>query len=462
MDSRQKAILLITSLGSFLTPFMGSSINIAIPQIGTEFFSDAILLSWVATSYLLASAILVVPMGRLADMRGRTKIFLAGVALYTACSLLSAMVPSVEYLIACRVFQGIGGAMIFSTAVAIITSAMPPNLRGTALGINVSVVYAGLTLGPFIGGLITEFFGWRSIFYFNFILGVLIFIASLKYLHIDEKKDKNTKFDLLGSVFYAGFILCLMLGFQEIQESFGLLLFALAVIFLIVFLGWEKMSPNPVFEISLITKNRVFALSNLAALINYSATYAIGFLLSIYLQTIRGFDPFTAGLILIAQPLLQTVFSPVTGRLSDKYNSSYIATLGMGFISAGLLLFAGLNVESSIYMIIGNLCFLGFGFALFSSPNTHVVMNSVDERRYGVASGILGTMRLCGMMASMGISMLAFSLTIGREALSEAELSGIMSGINIAFAIFLVLCIIGTFASLVRKKNKKKTEEISF
>ncbi|MDD3977858.1 MAG: MFS transporter, partial [Methanomicrobium sp.] len=334
MDSRQKAILLITSLGSFLTPFMGSSINIAIPQIGTEFFSDAILLSWVATSYLLASAILVVPMGRLADMRGRTKIFLAGVALYTACSLLSAMVPSVEYLIACRVFQGIGGAMIFSTAVAIITSAMPPNLRGTALGINVSVVYAGLTLGPFIGGLITEFFGWRSIFYFNFILGVLIFIASLKYLHIDEKKDKNTKFDLLGSVFYAGFILCLMLGFQEIQESIGLLLFALAVIFLIVFLGWEKMSPNPVFEISLITKNRVFALSNLAALINYSATYAIGFLLSIYLQTIRGFDPFTAGLILIAQPLLQTVFSPVTGRLSDKYNSSYIATLGMGFISA--------------------------------------------------------------------------------------------------------------------------------
>lgn len=454
MDSRQKAILLITSLGSFLTPFMGSSINIAIPQIGAEFSSDAILLSWVALSYLLASAIFVVPMGRLADMRGRTGIFLAGVALYTVCSLLSAMVPSAEFLIAFRMFQGIGGAMIFGTAVAIITSAMPPNLRGTALGINVAVIYAGLTLGPFIGGFITGFFGWRSIFYFNFILGVIIFLGSLRYLHIDEKKETGTKFDLVGSVLYAGFILFLMLGFQEISDTFGIILFALSAALLIVFLGWEKKVRNPVFEISLITKNRVFALSNLAALINYSATYAIGFLLSIYLQTIRGFDPFTAGLILIAQPLLQTVFSPVTGRLSDRYNSSHIATLGMGFISAGILLFAGLTSESSLYMIIGNLCFLGFGFALFSSPNTHVVMNSVDERRYGVASGILGTMRLCGMMASMGISMLAFSLTIGREALSEAELSGIMSGINIAFGIFLILCIIGTAASLVRNKKK--------
>ena len=286
---------------------------------------------------------------------------------------------------------------------------------------------------------------------------MIIFLGSLRYLHIDEKKETGTKFDLVGSVLYAGFILFLMLGFQEISDTFGIILFALSAALLIVFLGWEKKVRNPVFEISLITKNRVFALSNLAALINYSATYAIGFLLSIYLQTIRGFDPFTAGLILIAQPLLQTVFSPVTGRLSDRYNSSHIATLGMGFISAGILLFAGLTSESSLYMIIGNLCFLGFGFALFSSPNTHVVMNSVDERRYGVASGILGTMRLCGMMASMGISMLAFSLTIGREALSEAELSGIMSGINIAFGIFLILCIIGTAASYVRKSPLKRT-----
>ncbi|MDD4126649.1 MAG: MFS transporter [Methanomicrobium sp.] len=458
MDSRQKAILLLTSLGSFLTPFMGSSINIAIPQIGLEFSSDAIMLSWVATAYLLASAILIVPMGRLADMRGRCNIFLAGIAVYTAGSLLSTMVPSIEWLIACRVFQGIGGAMIFGTSIAIITSAMPAKLRGTALGINVAVVYAGLTLGPFIGGLITDFFGWRSIFYGNFILGVLIFFAGLKYLRFDEITETKAKFDLAGSVMYAATILCLMLGFQEMPDFSGFILFAFAGLFLIAFVLWEKKIDYPVFEISLITKNKVFALSNFAAFINYSATYAIGFLLSIYLQTVRGFDPLAAGTILIAQPFIQTIFSPITGRLSDKHNSSCIATSGMAVISIGLILFANLTTETPVILIIVNLAFLGFGFALFSSPNTHVVMNSVDERRYGVASGILGTMRLCGMMASMGISMLAFSLTIGRQALSEADIGFLMSGINMAFAIFLVLCVIGTAASYVRKGKQAEKQ----
>lgn len=191
MDSRQKAILLIASLGSFLTPFMGSSINIAITQIGREFMSDAILLAWVPTSYLLTAAIFIVPMGRLADMKGRCPLFLSGIAIYTIGSFLCTMAPSVEYLIACRLIQGIGAAMIFGTAIAIITSVMPPELRGAALGINVAFVYSGLTLGPFIGGFITEFLGWRSIFYVNVILGAVVFFAGLKYLRFEEKKKNQ-------------------------------------------------------------------------------------------------------------------------------------------------------------------------------------------------------------------------------------------------------------------------------
>ncbi|MBP2133396.1 EmrB/QacA subfamily drug resistance transporter [Methanomicrobium sp. W14] len=454
MDSRQKAILLITSLGSFLTPFMGSSINIAITQIGLEFTSNAILLAWVPTSYLLVASIFIVPMGRLADMKGRAPMFLAGIVIYTIGSLLCTLVPSVEYLIMCRFVQGFGAAMIFGTAIAIITRVIPPEHRGTALGINVAFVYSGLTLGPFIGGFITEFLGWRSIFYANAIIGIIVFVSGMKYLRFEEIKDNEAKFDLTGSVLYALMILFVMVGFQEMPDTSGFILFALSALSFIGFVIRENRTKYPVFQISLFTKNRVFAFSNLAAFINYSATFAISFLLSIYLQTIEGFDSFTAGTILIAQPILQTVLSPLTGKLSDKYDSAILSTSGMVIITAGLMMFAFLKPSTSVFLIIINLAILGTGYALFSSPNTHAVMNSVDERKYGVASGVLGTMRMCGMMSSMGISMLAFSLTIGEEVLAEADVSSLMHAINLAFAIFVVLCIIGTFASYIRNPKK--------
>ncbi|UUX91226.1 MFS transporter [Methanoplanus endosymbiosus] len=452
----RRIILLITSLGSFLTPFMGSSINIAIPEIGSEFLSDAILLSWVPTAYLLASAVMIVPMGRLADMRGRAKIFLAGIIIYTIGSLLSTMVPSIEALIMFRIFQGIGGAMIFGTSVAIITSVFPARKRGWAIGINVAFVYSGLTVGPVVGGLLTEFFGWRSIFYANVIIGLFIIIAGLKYLRIEEITDSEATFDMLGSVLYAATIFFVMLGFQELSETPGIILITAGIISAGIFFMWEKRTKHPVFNITLLTENRVFALSSLAAFINYSATFAIGFLLSIYLQLIRGFSPLSAGLILIAQPLLQVILSPTAGKLSDRVESRIPATIGMAMITAGLLLFTFLSDETPVMIIIANLAFLGIGYALFSSPNTHAVMDSVSERYYGVASGMLGTTRLCGMMASMGISMMVFAIIMQRLPLAEVAPELITESVNLAFMVFVILCAIGTVASYIR--NPKKTE----
>jgi EmrB/QacA subfamily drug resistance transporter len=447
-------ILLITSLGSFLTPFMGSSINVAIPEIGTEFFSDAILLSWVATSYLLAAAVFIVPVGRLADMKGKSRIFLAGIAIYTLGSLLSTMVPSIEMLILFRIIQGCGGAMIFGTSIAIISSAFPPGERGTALGINVALVYTGLSIGPVVGGALTEAFGWRSIFYMNAAVGILIILFGLKYLKIKETTDDKATFDLPGSVLYGAMILLVMLGFQELPDSMGYILFALGGVFAVAFFYREKSTPDPVIRISLFTENRVFALANFSAFINYSSTYAISYLLSYYLQLIRGFGPAEAGLILIAQPIMQAIFSPVTGRLSDKVNPSLLATGGMAFITGGLMLFTILTPDTSIMIIIVDLAFLGFGFALFASPNTHSVMDSVSVRLYGVASGIIGTTRMCGMMTSMGISMLAFSFTIGRTPVAFVDPESLLLSINSAFMIFVILCAIGTFASYVIIRNK--------
>ncbi|WOF17065.1 MFS transporter [Methanoplanus sp. FWC-SCC4] len=462
MDERQKIILILTSIGSFLTPFMGSSINIAIPEIGHEFLSSAILLSWVTTSYLLTSAILIVPMGRLADIRGRVGIFLSGVAIYTAGSLICTIAPSAEWLIVFRIIQGIGGAMLYATSIAIITSVFHAKERGMALGINVAFIYTGLTIGPFLGGIVTEFFGWRSIFYLNVLIGLFVLLAGMKYLKVPEIKEEMTRFDLPGSVLYAVTIFLLMIGFQELPSEPGIVLFALAGVSFIAFVYQENRAEYPVIRLSLFTKNRVFAFSNLAALINYSSTYAIGFLLSIYLQNVKGFSPFSAGTILIAQPIMQALFSPAMGKLSDKYPSRLLATAGMAMITIGLVPFANLGLETSVTFIIADLAFLGLGYALFSSPNTHAVMDSVNERCYGVASGILGTMRLSGMMVSMGISMFAFSLTIGRDPLSITDLAGLVSAIEIAFAIFAALCALGTIASYVRNpKKQNRTEDSS-
>ena len=455
--AQRRIILLITSLGSFLTPFMGSSINIAIPEIGSEFLSDAILLSWVPTAYLLASAIMIVPMGRLADMRGRANIFLWGIIIYTLGSLFSTIVPTIEILIFFRIFQGIGGAMIFGTSVAIITSVFPANLRGWALGINVAFVYSGLTLGPVIGGVLTEFFGWRSIFYANVILGAFIIIAGLKYLKITESPRDSSTFDILGSVLYAITILFVMIGFQELSGPRGIYLLFAGLITGLLFYSWENRIEHPVFNIKLLTENRVFALSNLAAFINYSATFALGFLLSIYLQLVKGFSPLNAGLILIAQPLLQAVLSPYAGKLSDKIEPRILATTGMAMITAGLIFFSFLSEETSVAIIIANLAFLGIGYALFSSPNTHAVMDCVSERYYGVASGMLGTTRLCGMMASMGISMMVFSIVMGRVPLAEVPNDLLTESVNLAFMIFVILCVIGTVASYIRNKKPEES-----
>ena len=193
------AVLLVATLASFLTPFMGSSVNIALPSIGRHFGMDAVSLSWVATAYLLAAAVFLVPFGKLADIYGRKRVFTLGMMVYTVASLFLALSPSAAMLIAFRVVQGIGSAMIFGTAVAMLTSVFSPQERGRALGVNVAAVYLGLSLGPFLGGLLTEHFGWRSVFWFNVPLGLLIIAAVFWKLKAEWAEARGERFDLGGS-----------------------------------------------------------------------------------------------------------------------------------------------------------------------------------------------------------------------------------------------------------------------
>jgi len=444
------AVLLVAGLAAFLTPFMGSATNIALPAIGQEFALDAVALGWVSTAYLLAAAMFLVPVGRLADIHGRKRFFLYGIALFTAASLLTALAPSAAALLASRVLQGIGSAMIFGTGVAILTSAFPPGERGRVLGLNVAMTYLGLSVGPFLGGLLTQQWGWRSIFWVIAPLGVIIVTLVLWKIRGEWAEAQGETLDWIGSVTYSLALAALIYGFSALPAWWAAGLTVVGAAGLMIFGVWETKARHPVLDIHLFRVNRVFAFSNLAALINYCATAAVGFLLSLYLQYIKGLDPEQAGLVLIAQPVLQAVFSPLAGRLSDRVEPRLVASAGMAITASGLFLLTFLHGGTPLEFIVFSQTFLGFGFALFSSPNTNAVMSAVEKRFYGVASATLGTMRLTGQTLSMGIAMLTFAVVIGSARITPPHYPAFLRSATIIFIILTILCGIGVLASLVR------------
>jgi EmrB/QacA subfamily drug resistance transporter len=451
--TEKRVVLLIAVLAGFITPFDGSAVNIALPAISAEFHMDAIALSWVATAYLLASAMFLVPFGKIADIYGRKRIYLYGIGVFTAASFIMTLVGSTQMLLAVRVLQGIGSAMIFGTAVAILTSVFPPGERGKALGIYITSVYLGLSLGPFLGGILTENLGWRSIFYINIPIGIAATILIAWKLKGEWAECKGERFDLTGSVMYGLTLVAVMFGFSGLPDPRGAFLVLAGIAGACIFIRYEQRQPFPVLNMRLFSGSRVFTYSNLAALINYSATYAVAFLLSLYLQYTRGFSPEYAGFILVAAPVIQTIVSPFSGRLSDRVDPGIIASIGMGFTALGLFLLVFLADVTPIWYILGALVVLGFGFGLFTSPNTNAIMSAVEKKYYGVASGIVSTMRLLGQMLSMGIAMMIFAIVIGQVEITPEYYPLVLTSVHYAFIVFMVLSIIGIFASLVRRNG---------
>ena len=450
----QWLILLIACMSSFLTPFTSSSVNIALPSIGIRFSLDAVTLSWVATAYLLAAAVFLVPFGRFADIFGRKLIFRTGIIIDALASILCATAVSGTWLIVFRALQGLGGAMIFGTGVAIVTSVFPPKERGRALGINVAATYIGLSVGPLAGGFFTQYLGWQGIFFFNAFLGLIITVFAFGKLKGEWADAKGEKFDLTGALIYSISLVAIIYAFSVFPALWGLWLVVVGAAAAVIFLRWEMKQQHPVLKIELFRNNVVFAFSNLAALINYSATFAVSFLLSLYLQYIKGFSPEKAGLILIAQPVMMAVFSPIAGILSDRIEPLIIASIGMTLTTIGLVMLVFVSNDAGIGYIVFSLIVLGLGFGFFSSPNTNAVMGSVDRKFYGVASGMLGTMRLTGQAFSMGISLLLFALFIGRTQITPENYPLFMKSMKTAFTIMAALCFLGIFASIARGKTR--------
>lgn len=447
----QNSILFVICLAASLIPFMGSALNLALPFINNDLSLDAVTSGWIPTSYMLATAILQIPCARIADMVGRRTIFLWGVIILTIFSILSGLAESGVTLIIYRLLAGIGSAMVFGTSTAILTSSVPAEKRGQALGIMTATVYFSLAAGPFLGGILTQYLGWRSIFYVSALMSLIVAVSGCFLIKENWKETVKTKFDLVGALLFATGLSALIYSFSEFPHILAYILVGVGVFILLSFSYYEKKQEYPVFNIRLFLSNRVFRLSSLAALINYSATMAISFMLSLYLQYVRGLSPQDAGLILIIQSVVQALTSLRSGRLSDKMSATFLATLGMVIIAVGLVGLCFISETISLYFISGMLVLLGFGFGIFSSPNTNIVMSSVDKKNYGLASATLGTMRLTGQAFSMGIAIMAISWTIGNVQLSSDVHAELIIAMRVTFIIFFILCLFGIYASSTRE-----------
>ena len=449
---KQWSILGIVAVSSFMGTFLISSVNIALPAIEKDLGLNAVTLSWIVTSFLLTTAMFLLPAGRWGDLSGIRRLYKTGVIIFTASSLASALVPNGFWLILLRFLQGTGAALTSASGPAILVSAFSPQQRGRVLGISVSAVYIGLASGPFAGGLITQYLGWRSLFFIASGLGLITTILALVYLGHDEAVDPaNRKRPVLkGTLFYMAGLIALTYGSSRIPELSGWLFMLAGVMALIVFWQLESRSTSPVIETKLFTSNRLFAFSNLAALINYSATFAIVFLLSLFLQKIKGLNPRDAGMILIAQPVMMAVFSPLAGRWSDRLQPRYLATTGMTMCSIGLFALALVGPSTPIWLLVIVLIWVGLGFALFSSPNMSTIMGSVDKKQYGLASGTSATMRVVGQIVSMTIATLFISFLIGNQPVESAPNDSFMKLVHWGFFTFATISLSGIYFSYSR------------
>ena len=445
---------------SFATTFIGSSLNLALPAIGNNFSSSAVILSWIVTSYILASAAFLLPVGRFADITGRRKVFLWGTILFTSFSLLCAVSWSNHSIIIFRILQGAAASMIYGTAMAILSSVYPSNKRGRAMGMSVTATYIGLSLGPVVGGAMCRYMGWRSIFIFTALISLSAVFFIIFYLKGEWIGAKGEDFDFKGSVLYMSGLVALLYGMSAITSAnVAKYILITGIILLIGFIYCELRVEHPLIKMQLLTKNRGFAFSNLAAMINYSAITAIGFTISIYLQVIMGYGPQMAGLILISQPVVMALFSSYAGALSDRLQAHIVASWGMGLSALGLFIFIFLNAQTPIWLIVINLALVGLGVALFASPNSNAIMSSVEPKFYGVASSTMSTMRVIGQATSMAIVTLLISVYVGNATLSAVQTSALLKSFQMAFCIFTILCIGGIFASLARGRIKTKEKE---
>jgi EmrB/QacA subfamily drug resistance transporter len=447
--SQQRAALLMVWLSAFSTPLMLSAANVALPVMARDLHLNAVTLSWVPLAYLLASAMFVLVCGRIADNIGRKRVFLIGTLGVALSSLLAAWAPNGVTLLAMRFLQGAFTAALYATQMAIVSSVFPPARRGQAIGLTISSIYFGLTVGPVLGGWLLEVSGWRACMLVQVPFALVALLVATR-VSGEWKAEARAPLDVTGSVIYVVALAATLIGASLLPAAHAWLLLAIGIAAVVGFIAVERKAAHPIFDLNLFFTNRVFALSCLASFLMYTATYANVVLVALYLQYLRALPPGRAGLIMMAQPLMMALCSPLAGKVSDRIEPRVLASAGMAFTVLGLIILATLTPQSSLVVLVAALLIIGLGFGLFSAPNTNAIMGSVDKRHYSSANSKIATMRLLGQMCSMGVIAVAFALMLGPVAITPERYPALNSALRLSYLIAVVLCVPAIFFSLAR------------
>lgn len=460
------AIFGISASATFMTTLDSSIVNIGLPSIASTFHTGISgATEWIIIGYLVIIAATLLTFGRLTDMLGRKPIFFIGLIVFVVGSMLCGLAPSLPLLIISRLFQGIGGALIFSVNVAMITSTFPAQERGLALGLNAVVVSLGVAAGPTIGGFITQYLTWRWIFYVNVPISILVLLAAFFfYKEQRPSREQRGRFDPVGALVLAVGLAALTLGLSFGQEwgwlSAGTLIaLGTSIVMLAIAVYVETHSEHPLVNPKLVT-NRVFAFANITFMCCMMALFAPGFLLPFYFEELRGFSIVQTGLLMTPLPLMLAVAAPISGTLADRVGSRWLSPLGLGIACVGLFLLSEINAASTVWDIIWRLAVMGIGQGIFQSPNTRALMGAAPRSAQGEASGLLATGRVVSQSMSVAITGTVFAALGGAAAGTilasphATNISGLQNTFVSSFHAALLVCAafaaLGIFTALAR------------
>ena len=453
------SVLIIVCIGSFLTPLSLSAILVAIPAIARDLHADAVYVGWIPATFLLSNLVTLLPAGRLADIYGRKRIYLLGTIVFLIGSVLAALSPNIQTLLVFRAVQGIGTALFFSTGMAIITSVFHNEGRGAALGWVVAAVYTGLTCGPFLGGWLTDVFGWRSVFLFQAplaLIGILLLLTKMKG---EWRSNDAQKLDVVGAVLLAIWLIALFIGVSTLPDWKAFVALFITAAFLYLFLRHTRRSPNPIIKLKVMWENRIFSHAMLASLSMYGGQYGLIFIIGLYLQYNKGLSPTEAGKMIMLQAVIMAILAPMSGRLSDNYKPWLLAAAGCCSASIGIALLLFVKVNDSLWLMGAALLFLGVGFGLFSTPNYSAALGAVSKERLGMASALLTMARLMGQMLGTAIVTLLMSLFIGASKITPDQYDSLLVVFLSTTLVSLLFSVSGIYFCLINRNVSSSSFE---
>ncbi|MDM7859593.1 MFS transporter [Alteromonas sp. ASW11-36] len=442
--------LIAVCCGYLIGPMGMAAVNVAIPALAADLNASAEKVGWLPTLYLLSNVAFMLPFGKLADNYGRKRVYAWGMGLNAFAALMCGLVSNIDTLLFWRFIQGMAGAMIFGTGVAIITSVVPQHKRGSALGIVAACVYVGLTMAPAIGGYLTEWLGWRWVFFFQVPLVVALLIFMALKLPGDWMNTDKERFDWPGTAIFVAFAICLVYGLSRIHDTTGIGIFGLAIVALMIFVRHQSRRQHPLIRVQMFRESRVFSLSLTTSFFMYGSNFAIVFLMSLYLQYVKGFGPAEAGKILMLQALMMALVAPIAGRLADRFQARILATTGCAIVAIGFACLTQIDMQTSAGYISLALILVGLGFGLFSTPNNNAIMGAVDQREVGVASASMNLSRTIGNLFGMSLINLMIQYYLGAIALSVEQSAAIMDTISVALIMSLCFVLLACMTSAVR------------